>query len=188
MRKTPAAALLLNLPEEQRAKLADWLLNGMPYHQAKMLVAKEFGVEVRSLSTFSSFWQEACLPHLLMRRRQMLRSAAARTGEALDDPTGFDEATIDALKQKAYELAEAPEPKTNDLRTVMLLLVRYRDQQLKGERLAFDREKHEFDAAKKCMEKREELQKIHQENPLDDDVKLEKVRRLLFGIPPNERH
>ncbi len=187
MRKTPAAALLLNLPEEQRAKLANWLLGGMPYHLAKQLVSKEFGVEVRSLSTFSSFWEEACLPYVLERRRQMLKAAAARTGEALDNPDAFDDATVDALKQRAYELAEAPDSKAGELRAIVLLLLKYQEQKLKSQKMNLDREKWEFDAAQLCIEKRQELQKICETNPLDDYARLQEVRRLIFGNPPHEK-
>jgi|HubBroStandDraft_6_1064221.scaffolds.fasta_scaffold167004_2 hypothetical protein len=187
MRKHPAAALLLSLPEDQRDKLAGWLLGGMPYHQARILVKKEFGVEVRSLSTFSSFWDEACVPYLLARRRQMLRAATARSGEALDDPGVFDEATIDALKQRAYELAESPESKASELRSVVLLLLKYQEQRMKSLRLELDREKYEFDAAQVCLDRHEELQAICEENPLDDRVRLQKIRLLLFGPPPNEK-
>ena len=57
--KLRSDAKLLNLPEEQQAQLADWLLSGMPYHVARATVETEFGVRV-ALSAFTQFWNEVC--------------------------------------------------------------------------------------------------------------------------------
>ena len=46
MRRPRPDAVLLNLPEEQPANLADWLLSGVPYHDARARVEKEFGVSL----------------------------------------------------------------------------------------------------------------------------------------------
>lgn len=130
--------MLLNLPEEQQAKLADWLLGGMPYHEAKVLSEKEFGVTLRSLDSFRSFWQEVCQPQILARRRRALSTADERAEEAKRNPGQFDLATMDAIRQRAYELAESPEASSKDVKAILMLLLKARDQ---------DRQERELDLA-----------------------------------------
>jgi hypothetical protein len=138
MRKTRSDAVLLNLPEEQQAKLAAWLLAGVPYHEAKVLAEKEFGVVVRSLDSFRSFWQQVCQPQILARRRRAVTTASERAEEAKSNPGQFDVATMDAIKQRAYELAESPESRPGDVKAILMLLLKARDQ---------DRQERELDLA-----------------------------------------
>ncbi len=151
MSKPKSNAKLLNLPEEQQAKLADWLLGGMPYHEARVLTQKEFGVSA-SNSTFSDFFQQVCAPHLLARRRDLGSTAQARATEAKLNPGEFDAATMDALRQKAYELAEAPNANPKDVRAVMTLLLKAQDQEFKRDRLALDRDKYEMMVSEKLLD------------------------------------
>lgn len=183
MRKTRADAVLLNLPEDQQAKLADWLLSGVPYHEAKVLAEKEFGVSVRSLSSFSEFFSAVCAPHLLARRRRALGAAGERAQEAeIHSGAAFDAATLDALRQKAYELAESPQTDPRDVKAVMMLLLKARDQDFEREKLTLDRQKFEFDAAKACLEKLPELKAIATDKGLDSQQRIEQVRMKLFGM------
>lgn len=163
MRKTRSDAILLNLPEEQQAKLADWLLSGVPYHEAKVLAEKEFGISLKSLAPFQSFWREVCAPALLARRRRAVSTADIRAEEAGKNPAQFNRATLDALEQKAYELAESPEADPKEVKAVMTLLLKAQDQDIRREQLALEREKFEemkrkaaqADQAKGVMENKE---------------------------------
>jgi hypothetical protein len=136
MRKTRSDAVLLNLPEEQQARLAEWLLNGMPYHEAKVLTEKEFGISVRSLASFGSFWSQVCQPLLLARRRRAVGAADSRVEEAERNPAQFDRATIDAIKQKAFELAESPQSDPKDVKAILTLVLKARDQDIEERRVA----------------------------------------------------
>jgi hypothetical protein len=176
--------VLLNLPEEQQAKLAEWLLQGMPYHEAKVLVEKEFAVEVKSLSSFKGFWAEVCQPALLARRRRAVSGAEARADEAQRHPAMFDRATLDALEQKAYELSERPDPPAKDVKAVLMLLLKARDQDFKREKLAFDKTKFQWDAAEACLELLPELKLISQDKGLSEPQKVERIRQKLFGVLP----
>lgn len=181
MQKTRPDAVLLNLPEEQQAKLADWLLSGMPYHEAKLLVEKEFGVSV-SLAVFSHFWRDVCTPHLLAKRRRIMTSADARAEEAKNSPGQFDRATLDAISQKAYELAESPNSAPKDVKAVMMLLLKSADQRFKEEKLAFDKQKFQWDAAKACLALLPELKTISSDKTLNEAEKVEQIRLKLFGV------
>ena len=184
MKKPRANAILLNLPEEQQAKLAEWLLNGMPYHEAKVCVAKEFGVEVKSLDTFSQFWQHVCGPALLARRARAVQTAESVASEASRTPGRFDAATIDALKQKAFEQAMSPQSDPRAVKAIFSLVLKARDQDLSQQQLSLDREKFEFDAATKCLAQLPLLKTIAQNTKLTQAEKIDSIRQRLFGVLP----
>ena len=129
MRKPRSDSKLLNLPEEQQAQLVEWLLNGMPYHAARASVEKEFGLRV-GISAFSSFWQEACVPQLLRRRSQAAAAADEVASAAAANPARFDQATVDAIRQRAFELAISPRSNPKDVKALFVLLQKGRDQDI----------------------------------------------------------
>jgi len=135
MSKPKSTAKLLNLPEEQQGKLADWLLSGMPYHQAREVVRKEFGVEVASSAPFSYFWERVCTPMLLARRARAIGTADAVATQAAAVPGRFDAATIDALKQRAFDLAISPGVNSKDVKEIFSLVLKARDQDLEDRRI-----------------------------------------------------
>lgn len=184
MSKPRSDAILFNLPEEQQAKLADWLLGGMPYHQAKVLVEKEFGITFKSLTPFTAFWEQVCAPHLLARRRQLGKTAEVRAEEAKLSPGKFDAATLDALKQKAYELAESPNADPKDVKSVMMLLLKAQDQEYKNRKLALDVEKFEFDAVDAIMANPPKFKATLQSTSLSEKQKRDQLRLQLFGAAP----
>lgn len=153
--------------------LADWLLSGMPYYEAQKQVKDQFGVEVRSLKSFSRFWQEVCGPALLARRHQARTVAEELAAEAVKHPGRFDQATIDALKQQAFELSISPNAKPKDVKALFSLVLKARDQDLNERKIAIlERKAEQADAAASAV----------------SDGKLspqEKERRLkqIFGIP-----
>ncbi len=185
MQKPRSDAKLLNLPEEKQAQLVDWLLGGTPYHEARALVQKEFGVSV-SLASLSHFYQAVCTPHLIRRRAQAVGMAAEVARAAESSPAQFDAATVDAIRQKAFELAISPMSQPKDVKALFMLLQKSRDQELKAETLKLDREKFEFDAAKSALEALPALQQIARTPGLDEREKIDRVRRQLFGVLPEE--
>ena len=137
LKKPRADAKLLNLPEEQQAQLADWLLSGMPYHAAKAEVFKEFKVSC-SLSALSGFYAEVCVPVLLKRRSQAVMAAEEIAEEASKAPGRFDQATVDAIRQKAFELAISSTAKPKDVKSLFMLLQKSRDQELAERKIDLD--------------------------------------------------
>jgi len=116
--------------------LADWLLGGMPYYEAQKQVKDQFGVELRSLKSFSQFYQEVCAPRLLTRRAQARTVADSIAEEAERQPGRFDQATIDALKQKAFELSISPQAHPRDVKALFMLVLKARDQDLTERKVA----------------------------------------------------
>ena len=204
MRKTRSDAKLLNLPEEQQAQLAEWLLDGMPYHIAKIKAQADFGVSV-GLAAFSGFYQEVCVPQLLVRRTRA-RETADQIGEDLASrPGNFDAATVDAIKQKAFELAISPQSNPKDVKALFVLLQKQRQQELdlqdaetarafkdrelsaREDALALEREKFEFDAAKKVLEALPQVKQIAADPKLSDRDRITEIRRALWGSLPEDK-
>lgn len=185
-KKPRSDSKLLNLPEEQQAKLADMLLNGVPYHIAKGVVQKDFGVSC-SLSSLSAFYQQACVPVLLKRRSQAVQAAEEIAEEASRTPGRFDVATVDAIKQKAFELAISPMSAAKDVKAIFMLLQKSRDQELKAESLDLERNKFQFSAAEACLAHLPSLRAIATNPKLDQRSKIDAIRRQLFGELPQEK-
>lgn len=181
MRKPRSDAILLNLPEEQQAKLADWLLSGVPYHEARVLVEKEFGVTVKSLDSFKCFWAAVCVPHLLARRRRAVSTAEQRAEEAEKNPAPFDAATLDALKEKAFELAQSPTSSLKDVKAVLGLLLKARSEDRADRELIFERTKWETEMAEKMLNEalRRRAEEIANSNMSNAD-KIAEMRKVAF--------
>lgn len=185
MRKTRSDSILLGLPEEQQARLAEWLLSGVPYHKAKELLEKEFGVVFSSLSCFTPFWEQVCVPVLLTRRARAVSTAEEVANDAKARPGKLDAATIDALKQKAFELAISPGQDPEAVKAFFSLVLKARDQELAGEKVRLQRDRFEFDAAKRAMEEAAKIKSVV-ESKLNSEQKIAQVRQLLFGVVSGE--
>jgi len=153
MRK-PKSTLETKLSEGQQAKLADLLLNGMPYHQAAEFVAKEFKVSV-ALSAFSSFWDRACVPVLLKRRYRAQTAADAIVEQATSGKSNMDAALINALKQKSLEILLKPDASAEEIAFVVSQALKVRDQDLKDRQttLAESKYRDQVAASKAAIEK-----------------------------------
>lgn len=142
-RKPRSDALLLNLPEAQQAQLAEWMLSGVPLHKVRDLVAREFGVEVKSLSSFSHFWSEVCSHAYLAQRSRASQMSDVIASEASKNPGQFDAATIDAIKQRSFELAMRPGCDPKDVKALFMLIQKSRDQDLKAQQIDLQRRRLE---------------------------------------------
>ena len=131
MKKTRSDSKLLALDEAEQAQIVDWLLGGVPYRQARELIEKDFGVKT-SFAALSHFWDDVCTPALLARRRRAVSTAEDMADEAQKMPGKFDEATLDAIRQAAFNLAIQPQCNPGDVKNLFALLLKARDQELKA--------------------------------------------------------
>ena len=127
MKKTRSDSKLKNLPEDQYQSLVDWLLAGNPYRVVKKRLKEEFNVATSDAS-LSDFWNECCSAALIARREKAVTLADEVAEEAAARPGQFDQATIDALKQKAFELAVNPNADPRDVKGLFMLVLKARDQ------------------------------------------------------------
>lgn len=184
-KRRPEAKLFHRLDDGQQAQLAEWLLDGMPYHKARELVEKEFGLSVGQ-SAFSSFWDSVCVPLLLERRSRAVRTAQEIGSDARNRPGEFDAATVDALQQKALELAISPHADPKDVKALYMLVLKARKQETDVEKLKLDRDKFQFDAARACLKKLPTLKAIASDRTMAEPEKLDAIRKHLFGEVPSE--
>jgi len=183
MTKPRSDAKLLNLPEDQKAQLADWLLSGLPYYRVKKLVADQFQVST-SIAALSGFYEDFCSAALIARRQRAVSTANEIAKEAESTPGQFDAATINSLKQKAFELSINPGADPRDVKSLFMLVLKARDQELSEQQLKLDREKFEFDAASAALKKLPELKAIAGNKSLSEGDKLTQIRLKLFGDVP----
>ena len=84
-------------------------------------------------------------------------------------------------------LAESGKGELRDLERAALRLHRCGEYALNSRRLAREGERYRLAAARACLERRVELPKDYEENPLDDQEKLDEIRRAVFGSAPNSK-
>lgn len=181
MRKPRPEARLLNMPEERQAELAEWLLSGMPYHAAREAVSKQFGV-VCSLASLSQFYQQVCVPVLLRRRSQAVAAAEEVADAARSTPGRFDAATIDAIQQKAFELAISPLSSPKDVKAMFMLLQKSRDQDLKREEVDLHRARFQRETAEMFLqfaEDRRAKEIVASAAPRTE--KIDELGQVMFG-------
>lgn len=172
MRKPRSDSKLLNLPEEQRDELLDLMLSGQPYHAVqKILAADPFNVAV-SLSSLSSFYAHEAPKRMTERRLGALRIAHEIAEEAQKRPSQFDAATIEALTQKAFELAISPTSPAKDVKSLFMLVLKSRDQDLKERQIVLLETK-----AKQA----EEAAGVTNDSTLSDEEKARRMRQI-FGV------
>jgi hypothetical protein len=139
---------LLNLPEEAQHAIIDRMLNGNTYLQVKDYILEKYQIET-SAAALSKFWETMAAPVLLARRHRAVETADEIADEAIARPGKFDAATIDALKQKAFELAIAPGADPRDVKSLFMLVLKARDQEIDAQTLALESEKFRATIASK---------------------------------------
>jgi len=131
MKKTRSDSKLMNLPEDQQAQIVEWLLGGLSYRVVREMIEKEFSLQT-SFAALSGFWDQVCTPALLARRRRAVTTADEMADEAQKKPGAFDAATLDAIRQHAFNLAIQPGANPGDVKKLFTLLLQARDQELKN--------------------------------------------------------
>jgi hypothetical protein len=183
MRKPRPDSKLLNLPEEAQHAIIDRMLNGNTYLQVKDYILEKYQIET-SAAALSKFWETMAAPVLLARRHRAVETADEIADEAIARPGKFDAATIDALKQKAFELAIAPGADPRDVKSLFMLVLKARDQDLDERQLKLDLDRFQFDAAKAALAQLPALRQIAGDKSLNSDARLQAARKKLFGEAP----
>jgi hypothetical protein len=130
MRKPRSDSKLMTLPEEQQAKLSELLLAGTPLYRVKEWCLKELSIET-SLAALSNYWHTCVSAHMLARRTRAA-GLADDLATAAQKSSRFDEAALEAIRQKAFELAVAPNAEPGDVKSLFMLVLKSRDQDLQA--------------------------------------------------------
>jgi hypothetical protein len=135
MKKPRSDSKLDYLSEEQQQKLCEWLLTpGLTYERVRSMMREDppdgFGVHTNT-AALSQFYQRYVSAYIIQRRAQAV-GVAKEVGEALKKtPGNFSPATIDALEQKAFELANSPLIDPRSINNIFTLVLKAREQSLK---------------------------------------------------------
>jgi hypothetical protein len=145
MRKPRSDSKLDALDVDQQRQLCEWLLTpGLNYERIKELVLDEFNTST-SGSALSSFYQSYVGAYVLERRRRAVGLAQEVGDELKRQPGQFSQATIDALEQKAFELAQNPMVDPKEVKAIFSLVLKARDQSLQ-------RDKFEIETCEKILQ------------------------------------
>jgi hypothetical protein len=131
MKKPRSDSKLDALDMDQQRQLCEWLLTpGLNYERVKELVFEKFNVST-SGAALSKFYQSYVGSYVLERRRQAVGLATEIGAELKRAPGEFSAQTIDALEQKAFELAQNPMVDPREVKAIFSLVLKARDQSLK---------------------------------------------------------
>lgn len=91
---------------------------------------------------------------------------------------------VETAGRKTYRLVESAKSEAVELERAVARLYRCGEDALNKRRQARERERYRMEAARACIERRGELPKDDEENPLDDQEKLDAIRLRVFGSVP----
>jgi len=145
--KKPRADLQRLLDEAEQAQLAEWLMAGVPYHECAELIKSQFKKDVmgpkgKSFSKFTRFWEEVCTPMMIQRRNKWADVADARMDAKQKRPGQFEEATIDAICERAMAEVENPKADIDSLRVMLGLMLKVRDQRRQQAEVELESQKY----------------------------------------------
>ena len=103
---------------------------------------------------------------------------------------GTDEFTpVEVMSRKAYRLMESVNSEAMELERVVARLYRCGEGAPGKRRRERGYTRFKIAAARACMKRRAQLpkEKDYEENPLDDQEKLDAIRREVFGSAPNTK-
>ena len=194
MRKPRSDSVLANLQPQQRDALADQLLDGLSYADAKEWLHMEYSLET-SASAIAGFYQHFCTPLRLRRASEAANALPELSGGLM---ANWDEASVALVKQRYFELLAAPAADPKSLAVFAMQIGDINRGRLERDKLAFNRQKHEetqrlkeqdlalqrekfeFDAVKKAIEHAKEIKTIAGNRSLSSETQINLIRRRLF--------
>jgi hypothetical protein len=167
-----------HMPDEHFCEAVKAELAGVPYRSIAAALA-EAGLpsaKVPGRTQWSEFWQSFKPWLRLARRRSAAAGANEVAGEAAKSPAEFDTATLDLIRQMAFELADSDAPDPKGVKALVSLLLKHRDQVLNERKVAVSERKMDL------LEKQSsDAQKTLQDETLTPAQRDAKMREI-FGI------
>jgi hypothetical protein len=177
-------SLIDQLPEEAQLKIISWLECYSTRRVVEMIAEpdpKGFGLQTH-ITTLRRFYAR----HAAASQADEMEMAKALAGSEVSDPMGT--ATDESLKQWAFQIATQPQRTTSAFKALSRWFHKIEDQRdrklqldLQKERLALEREKFEFNAAREALNERASLGEILQDNSIDVEDKIRRARERIFG-------
>ncbi len=167
-----------------------------PWFEVSAWIAEQFGVTAPSRSALYR-WAARMREQESAHRLEQTVIARVEVGKLAQAAGQNDVELIEAYKTLGADVAlstgDADKAEKFTMMAMMIgdaqrkkleLDLKERAQSTKEETLRLAREKFEYDAAKKAMEKAAFIKGIQADTSLDDDAKILKVRKALFGEVP----
>lgn len=147
MKKLRSDSTFNRLGAGERARVDDMLLSGLGYDEVREYMAGR-GHPV-SRTSVAEYYHVHIWPRKWARQQRL-----ARELEAVDT-TGMDAATLNALRERAMELAVTPGSEVKHVNTIYNLVLKAQAQRLEGRRVALlERKAAAADAARAALEQR----------------------------------
>ena len=164
MKKLRADSTFARLSEEQLAQVDDLLLSGSSYEDVRAFMA-ECGLTC-SQTSVADYYHTHILPRKWARQQRLARELDAV------DTTGLDDATLDAVRARAMELAITPGAEVKHIKALYELVLKAQAQRLDERRVVMlEKKAAAADAAQAAM----------QDTALSEEERMDRVRRI-FGL------
>ena len=135
MRRPHYGSKLEALTQEQKRQLCEWLLTpGLTYAHIIVKIAKEFRLKI-SRKPLTRFFKNYCEAELIRRRVEAVSGPRSIAQQIENSPGQWDAATLDALKQKIFELSLSPEFKPTEVMKLYHLILKGKEQELEERRV-----------------------------------------------------
>jgi hypothetical protein len=189
-KSNPNPSVLATLSEDQQQQLLAWLEE---YPAAEVLLKvgapppDGFGLKthITSLRRFYAQMRAAQEP-------ENIDIAALLADKARHHSGSLDLGTAWAIKERAFQLAIAPQLDAEHFKTVARWVLRLENQKqraaeinLEERRLALEQKKFEFNAAREALSHLADLETILNDNQKDDEDKIRAARDAVFGASPD---
>ncbi|MBQ4636765.1 MAG: hypothetical protein IJB64_10070 [Akkermansia sp.] len=164
MKKLRADSTFARLSEEDLAQVDDMLLSGSSYEEVRAFMA-ECGLTC-SQTSVADYYHTHILPRKYARQQRIARALDAV------DTTGLDDATLDAVRARAMELAITPGAEVKHIKALYELVLKAQAQRLDERRVVMlEKKAAAADAAQAAM----------QDTALSEEERMDRVRRI-FGL------
>jgi hypothetical protein len=194
----PNPSPLANLSIEQKEQLLAWLeLYAMREVLEKVAAPAPDGFGIK---TYPTTLRRFFARHRVTEPNEN-SELANHLLKTVDTSSNVDSATAHSVRQIAFELSNSPGITAKQFKTLSRWVLRMRDQEhadqhlaLARERLALERAKFEFNAAREALNHHTQLGQILADPHADDEAKIQAARERIFGkesidrINAQERH
>jgi hypothetical protein len=121
----------MNLNDEDREQLNEWLLS-KSYSEILVLLAlpRPEGMDIKTHLASLSRYYSRVMPDWIAQRRQHSLQTARSFQQSITESGQFDVATIEAVKQQAFETVLNPKADPGFLKAHLRTVLKLRDQQL----------------------------------------------------------
>ncbi len=184
--KTRSDSIIDGLPQNQKDAVEVWLFEeNLSFKEVSERLWQDFSVRCGS-SSVERYHNRRAPERALDKIAESAGKANAVVAKFRENPSETYEAVLKLVGQIAFEAALKKDSDPEVLFNFTKLLIAARDREIKREQLELDRERFEFKASEACLRHLPSLREIVGNKTLNQDAKIDAIRRKLFGVLPVE--